>query len=71
MPRTGTIGLPDGKIAITCIIKEMSDTGAHLKVSSPQGVPQHFTFTASNDLPREASVLWWDIDAVGIHFHER
>jgi hypothetical protein len=70
MRKTGTIALPDGKVSITCIIHEMSATGAHLKVSSPQGVPPHFTFVAANHTPRKASVLWWDVDAVGIRFHE-
>ena len=69
MHKTGTIGLPGGKVFIACIIHEMSDTGAHLKVTSPQGIPEHFTFAVANNPPRKASILWWDFDAVGIHLH--
>ena len=53
---------------MTCLIYEMTDTGAHLKVSWPQKVPLHFTFTAADDTRRAASVVWWDIDAVGVRF---
>lgn len=71
MRKVGVIALSDGKVSMTCLIQEMSNTGAHLKVSRPQEVPLHFTFSAADHSPREASVLWWDIDAVGVRFHER
>lgn len=71
MPKTGTIVLPGVKSVIACIIHEMSDTGAHLKVPAPLGLPLHFIFAACEQSPREASVVWWDIDAVGIHFNEK
>ena len=51
------------------IIHEMSDAGAHLKVPAP--LPLHFVFAAGKQSPREASVVWWDVDAVGIHFKEK
>jgi hypothetical protein len=71
MRKVGVIALPDGKVSMTCLIHEMTNTGAHLKVSWPQEVPLHFTFSAADHSPREAWVLWWDVDAVGVHFHER
>ena len=66
--KTGRIVLPDAEKIIDCLIHEISDTGAHLKVSAPLGLPPTFIFAAGNQCPRKASVVWWDIDAVGIHF---
>jgi hypothetical protein len=63
--KTGRIVLPDAEKIIDCLIHEISDTGAHLKVNAPLGMPPHFLFAAGNQLPRKASVVWWDIDAVG------
>jgi hypothetical protein len=70
MRKAGVIVLPDGQVSMTCLIHEMSNTGAHLKVAWPHEVPLHFTFMASDHVHREASVLWWDIDAVGVRFRE-
>lgn len=70
MPKIGRIVLPGAKDAVDCIIQEISATGAHLKVAAPLALPQHFAFAAGEVLPREASIVWWDIDAVGIHFNE-
>jgi hypothetical protein len=71
MPKIGRIVIPGATDAINCIIHQLSDTGAHLKVSTPLGLPPHFLFAAGDQLPRKASVVWWDIDAVGIHFNEK
>ncbi|NJO34939.1 MAG: hypothetical protein HC869_19315 [Rhodospirillales bacterium] len=71
MPKTGTIGLPDGAKPINCLILQISETGAHLKVIAPLDLPRAFIFSAVNQSPRKASVVWWDVDAVGIHFNEK
>jgi hypothetical protein len=71
MPKTGTIVLPGVKNVIACIIHEMSHTGAHLKVPAPLGLPLHFIFAAGKESPREVSVVWWDVGAVGIRFNEK
>ena len=39
--KAGTIEFGDG--AITCIVRNMSDTGALLDVATPVGIPHHFT----------------------------
>jgi hypothetical protein len=72
VPKTGTIILPGAKKIIDCIIIiELSDTGAHLKVPALLGIPPHFAFAAGEKSPRKASVVWWDVDAVGIHFDDK
>jgi hypothetical protein len=69
--KRGRIVHPGGKNVINCVVYEISDTGAHLKVSAPLTLPHHFIFSAANRSPRKASVVWWDVDAVGIHFNDR
>ena len=39
--KAGTIEFGDG--AITCIVRNISDTGALLDVATPVGIPHHFT----------------------------
>ena len=68
MPRIGTIVLPNANGAIECLIQEISAIGARLKLTAPHRVPPHFQFASHNALPRKASVVWWDIEAVGISF---
>jgi hypothetical protein len=68
MPQIGTIVLPKANDAIECLVQEISATGARLKLAAPHRVPPHFQFASRNGSPRMASVVWWDIDAVGIRF---
>ena len=68
MPQIGTIFLPKANGAIECLIQEITATGARLKLAAPHRVPPHFQFASRNGSPRKASVVWWDIEAVGIRF---
>lgn len=68
MAEMGRIFLPKASDAIECLIQEISATGARLKLTAPHRVPPHFQFASRNGSPRTASVVWWDIEAVGIRF---
>ena len=68
MAEIGRIFLPKASGAIECLIQEISATGAHLKLVAPHRVPPHFQFASHKGSPRMASVVWWDIEAVGIRF---
>ena len=68
MAEIGKIFLPKANSPIDCLIQEISATGARLKLAAPHRVPPHFEFASRNALPRAASVVWWDIEAVGIRF---
>ena len=68
MPRIGTIVLPNADGAIECLVQEMTRTGARLKLNAPHLVPRHFQLALRNASPRKASIVWWDIEAVGIRF---
>ena len=68
MSEIGMIFLPKANAAIECLIQEISATGARLKPTAPHRVPPHFQFASHKGSPRTASVVWWDIEAVGIRF---
>ena len=68
MPQIGMIVLPKENGAIECLIQEITTTGARLKLAAAHRVPPHFQFASRNGTPRKASVVWWDIEAVGIRF---
>ena len=67
MAETGKIFVSKAN-AIECLIQEISATGACLKLAAPHRVPPHFQFASRYGSPRTASVVWWDIEAVGIRF---
>lgn len=72
--------LKDGKIsfrggAISCTVRNVSDTGALLAVASPVGIPQEFTLVIpADDLYRFCRVVWRSGDRIGVRsarrFHE-
>ena len=68
MAKIGKILLPQASGAIECLIQEISATGARLKLAAPHRVPPHFQFASHKGSPRMASVVWWDVEAVGIRF---
>jgi hypothetical protein len=70
MSKTGTIVLPGAKRVIDCMVIEISDTGAHLKVPATAEIPIRFAFAAGKQAPRKALVVWWDVGAVGIRFDD-
>jgi hypothetical protein len=71
MRKTGSIVLPGANRIIGCIIIEISDTGAHLKVPARAAIPTRFAFAASEQAPRKALVVWYDVGTVGIRFDDK
>ncbi len=53
----GTIEF-DGGGAITCVVRDLSISGAALDVSSSAGIPDHFTLSFRNGLPMQCRVVW-------------
>jgi PilZ domain len=64
--------LKSGKIefgggAIDCTIRNLSDTGAALDVTSPVGIPAEFNLVV-NGTPRPCRVVWRKEKRIGITF---
>lgn len=65
--KAGTIEFGGG--AIDCTIRNFSDTGAALDVTSPVGIPEHFTLAIKADgthLP--CTVVWRKEKRIGVRF---
>lgn len=65
--KAGTIEFGGG--AIDCTVRNLSETGAALDVTSPLGIPQHFTLVIAADkshLP--CHVVWRKEKRIGVKF---
>ena len=56
-----------GGSAIDCTIRNLSDTGAALDVTSPVGIPTDFTLVAEG-IRRPCRVVWRKEKRIGITF---
>lgn len=65
--KAGTIEFGGG--AIDCTIRNLSDTGAALDVTSPLGIPEHFTlFVQANGAHLSCTVIWRKEKRIGVKF---
>jgi hypothetical protein len=66
--------LKSGKItfgggAIDCTVRNFSETGAALDVSSPVGIPEHFTLMIEADhIDMPCRVIWRKQSRIGVCF---
>jgi hypothetical protein len=67
--KTGKIVLANGNSTIECVIRDISSSGAHLKVPTVVGIPDQFDFV---ELPlgkrRKVAVAWRTPKALGVRF---
>jgi hypothetical protein len=65
--KAGTIEFGGG--AIDCTVRNFSDTGAALDVSSPVGIPEHFTLSIKADGAHlSCTVVWRKERRIGVRF---
>src|SRR5882724_9453835 len=56
-------------VAVECIIRNMSDTGACLEVTSLAGIPDTFTLLIRPELRKRAcAVVWRSAQKIGVRF---
>ena len=66
--KAGTIEFGGGG-AIDCTIRNLSGTGAALDVSSPVGIPDHFSlFVQADGTHLACSVIWRKEKRIGVRF---
>ena len=66
--KSGKIGFNGGG-AIDCVIRDMSERGACLKVASPVGVPDAFELVLDdNGYSRPCRVKWRKATQIGVEF---
>lgn len=67
MLKAGTIEFGGG--AIDCTVRNVSDKGAALDVTSPVGIPDRFTlFIAVEGTHRPCTVVWRKERRIGVRF---
>ncbi|PSO34050.1 PilZ domain-containing protein [Bradyrhizobium sp. MOS002] len=66
--KAGTIEFGGGG-AIDCTVRNLSDTGAALDVSSPVGIPDHFSlFVQADGTHLACTVIWRKERRIGVRF---
>jgi hypothetical protein len=67
--KSGKIIYANGSIVIDCTIRNLSETGAQLKVPTSVGIPDRFEFSETmGGKRRPVTVMWRKADLIGIRF---
>ncbi|MCC8955146.1 PilZ domain-containing protein [Bradyrhizobium sp. Pear77] len=70
MLRAGTISFGGG--AIDCTVRNLSDSGAALDVTSPVGIPDRFTLVVDTDQSKlPCRIVWRKEKRIGVRFELR
>ena len=65
--KAGVIAFDKG--TISCLVRNVSISGACLEVASPVGIPDSFTLLMESDhIKRQCHVAWMKGKRIGIHF---
>ena len=66
--KSGTISF-DRAAGIDCVVRNISDEGACLEVTSPLGIPDEFTLVIKPDnLFRKCQIEWRSARRIGVRF---
>jgi hypothetical protein len=67
--RTGIISFRDLGTTIECAVRNLSDTGACLLMTSPTSIPNEFDLALTRDkAPRHCRVVWRGENKIGVTF---
>ena len=58
----------DGRSAFDCQVRNLSDTGARLRVTSVIGVPDHFDLVFDDGQQFAAEIAWRKETEIGVQF---
>jgi hypothetical protein len=64
----GRIAFNAGQSTIECVIRNLSETGAKLHVSSVIGIPPTFELLLSDNSRRKCRVVWRSLQEMGVTF---
>jgi hypothetical protein len=57
-----------GHSTIECVVRNLSDTGAKLQISSVIGIPDSFELLLSDNSRRQCRVAWRTLQEMGVAF---
>lgn len=60
----------DRASTIDCLVRDLSDRGARLKVESPIGIPDSFDLVLEAATVRNCRVTWRKASQIGVEFRE-
>lgn len=63
--------LNDSGTPVECVVRDISQTGARLIVTSPSELPDTFSLFLSKDVARQCRVVWRKEKQVGVNFGGR
>ncbi|MDB5506073.1 MAG: pilus assembly protein PilZ [Devosia sp.] len=66
--KKGHIIVSDGFSTIDCLVRNLSDTGAQLKVASVLGIPDSFPLKLSDGQTLQCRVAWKRETEIGVEF---
>ena len=58
----------EGRSTISCLVRNLSDSGALLRVDSVIGIPDKFTLVIAGELHRDARVVRRSENEIGVVF---
>ena len=64
----GRIATNEGHSTFTCMVRNMSDTGALLRVESVVGVPEHFELVMDDGRHFNCTIVHRSATEIGVHF---
>ncbi|MEE9313293.1 MAG: PilZ domain-containing protein [Rhizobiaceae bacterium] len=69
MLKSGTVS-PDGRLSVfDCVVKNMSETGARIKVQAQQSIPNELIFMLKgSSIKADARVIWRHEKEIGLQF---
>ena len=66
--KKGTIALNDHRSTIECLIRNLSESGAQLKIASIIGIPDTFDLVDGDKKIRHCRVAWKRETEIGVEF---
>jgi len=64
----GSIVFNEGRSAIDCTVRNLSEIGANLRVTSVVGIPDEFILQMSDKTTRDCRVSWRKATELGVAF---
>ena len=60
----------DGARVIDCMVRDLSDTGAKIRIVAGQAIlPRHYLVVSKQPVAYDASIVWSKGSEVGVRFH--
>ncbi len=66
--RKGSIVSEEGAFAVDCVVKNITEAGAKLKLDPATRPPARFTLKFANGNQRPCEVTWAETGALGVRF---